>query len=74
MRILFCTNSYDGITNGPAKLTQALQISKKQYGVDLTKKGELFITKGIEKQKIFLSSRIGIKNGTEKLWNFKINI
>ena len=36
------------------KLTQALQISKKQYGVDLTKKGELFITKGIEKQKIFI--------------------
>ena len=62
------------LTNGPAKLTQALQISKKQYGVDLTKNGELFITKGIEKQKISSSSRIGIKNGTEKLWNFKINI
>ena len=26
------------LTNGPAKLTQALEITKKQYGVDLTKK------------------------------------
>ena len=62
------------LTNGPAKLTQALQISKKQYGIDLTKKGELFISDGIDKQKIFSSSRIGIKNGIDKQWNFKINV
>lgn len=62
------------LTNGPAKLTQALKIDKKQYGVDLTKVGELFITEGIEKQKIFASNRIGIKNGIENLWNFKINL
>ena len=62
------------LTNGPAKLTQALQISNKQYGIDLTKPGELFITNGINKQKILSSQRIGIKNATEKLWNFKIKI
>ena len=62
------------LTNGPAKLTQALQISKKQYGVDLTRRGELFIADGIEKQKIVSSSRIGIKNAVEKQWNFKINV
>jgi len=62
------------LTNGPAKLTQALQISKKQYGVNLTKPEDLFIANGIKKQKSFSSKRIGIKNGTEKQWNFKINI
>lgn len=63
------------LTNGPAKLTQALEISKKQYGLDLTKKGELFIVDGIKKQqKIISSPRVGIRVATEKLWNFKIKI
>ena len=62
------------ITNGPAKLAQALKITKKEYGVDLTKKSELFITEGIKPGKITASSRIGIKSGTKKLWNFKIKI
>jgi DNA-3-methyladenine glycosylase len=62
------------ITNGPAKLAQALKITKKEYGVDLTKKSELFITEGIKPNRITESSRIGIKEGTEKLWNFKMKI
>ena len=63
------------LTNGPAKLTQALQITKKQYGLNLTKKGELFITEGIEVQKrIIAKPRIGIRKATEKKWNFKIEI
>ena len=62
------------LTNGPAKLTQALRITKKQYGVDLAKKSELFLMDGIDRKKIFASKRIGIKNGLHKLWNFKISI
>ena len=31
------------LTNGPAKLTQALEITKEQYGVDLTKKSKIYI-------------------------------
>jgi len=63
------------LTNGPAKLTQALKINKKQYGVDLSKKIELYITEGIDsKKKIFSGKRVGIKNGADKLWNFKIEI
>ena len=62
------------LTNGPAKLTQALEITKKDYGVDLTKRSKLFITEGIKSKKISASSRIGIKQATEKLWNFKIKI
>ncbi|MFQ5781911.1 MAG: DNA-3-methyladenine glycosylase [Nitrosopumilus sp.] len=64
----------ENLTNGPAKLTQALEITKEQYGVDLTKHTELFITEGIKTKKILVSFRIGIKEATDKLWNFKIKI
>jgi len=61
------------LSNGPAKLTQALKITKKQYGVDLTKFSELYITQGIQfHKKISSNHRIGIKKGIDKLWNFKI--
>ena len=62
------------LTNGPAKLTQALEITKEEYGTDLTKHSKLFITEGIKSKKIFASPRIGIKDATDKLWNFKIKI
>jgi len=63
------------LTDGPAKLTQALGITKEHYGIDLTSNSELYITEGIKKHgKIISSSRVGIKNATEKLWNFKIEI
>jgi DNA-3-methyladenine glycosylase len=62
------------LTNGPAKLAQALEITKEQYGVDLTKDSKLFIIEGIKPNKILASSRIGIKEATDKLWNFKIKI
>lgn len=61
------------LTNGPAKITQALQITKEQYGLDLTKNGELFITEGIsEITKITSHPRVGINQAIEKRWNFKI--
>jgi len=62
------------LTNGPAKLTQALEITKEQHGIDLTKHSMLFITEGIKPKKISASSRIGIKEEIERLWNFKIKI
>lgn len=65
---------YANLTNGPAKITQALQISKQHYGLDLTKKGDLFISEGINHKKIAASPRIGIKTATENKWNFKIDI
>jgi len=53
----------------------ALQITKEHYGADLTKHLKLFITEGIKKpEKISASPRIGIKEATDKLWNFKIEI
>ena len=66
---------FANLTNGAAKLTQALEITKEQHGVDLTKHSKLFITEGIKKSaKISASPRIGIKEATDKLWNFKIKI
>ena len=62
------------LVNGPAKLTQAMQITKKQYHVDLTKDSNLFIIDGIKTTKILAKPRIGIKVGSDKLWNFSFKI
>jgi DNA-3-methyladenine glycosylase len=52
-----------------------LKITKEHYGSDLTKHSKLFITEGVKKPlKILASPRIGIKEATDKLWNFKIKI
>jgi len=60
------------LTNGPAKLTQALDITKKHYGIDLTRDSNLYITEGLKtKGKVIKTSRIGIKDGLDNLWNFK---
>jgi DNA-3-methyladenine glycosylase len=67
-----CSINLKNLTNGPAKLTQALAITKDHYGVDLTRKSTLYITDGVKPKKIEASPRIGIRDATEKLWNFKI--
>lgn len=68
------TDEISNLTNGPAKLTQALQITKKQYGEDLTKPSSLFIADGfqINDFEIVKRPRVGIKKATDKLWNFTI--
>lgn len=65
-------DSIQNLTNGPAKLTQAMKITKEQYGENLTKQSSLYITDGIKPKKIKSNPRIGIKNGIDKLWNFRI--
>ena len=68
------TSNISNLTNGPAKLTQALKITKKEYGEDLTKRSTLYVTAGIvvKKSEILPGPRIGIKKANDKLWNFKI--
>lgn len=69
------TVSISDLTNGPAKLTIALGITKKHYGEDLVNSPHLYITEEDKVAgKISVTSRVGIKQGTEKLWNFKIKI
>ena len=62
------------LANGPGKLAQAFGITKKDYGVDLTKKSELYITEGVKPNKITASPRIGITKAVDKMWNFKIKV
>ncbi|SRR5579885_3670484 len=68
------TDVISNLTNGPAKLTQALKITKDQYGEDLTKISKLYIADGIDIKKSMIESRprIGIKKATANLWNFSI--
>jgi DNA-3-methyladenine glycosylase len=69
------TSNISNLTNGPAKLTLALDITKEHYGEDLVSSSHLYIINGIKiNQKIISGPRIGIKKGTDKMWNFKISI
>lgn len=69
------TQDVSNLANGPAKLTQALKITKEEYGEDLTKKSNLYIVDGIKikKSDILSGPRVGIKKATDKLWNFKLS-
>jgi len=62
------------LANGPAKLTEAMNITKKQNGLDLTRSKELFICESEVKENFeFVSAkRIGIKIGMDKPWRFCI--
>jgi 3-methyladenine DNA glycosylase Mpg len=44
----------------------------EHYGIDLTKKSEIYIEDTASVAKISKSPRVGIRTGTELLWNFKI--
>ncbi len=67
-------NNMKQISDGPAKLAQALNITKSQYGIDLTINAGLYITDGIKPRKITASTRIGISAATDKPWNFKMDV
>lgn len=61
------------LTNGPGKLTKAFGIDKSLNKVDLTRAGPLFITFGsVETLRMVRSTRIGIREGTDRLWRFCI--
>ncbi|MBE0448568.1 MAG: DNA-3-methyladenine glycosylase [Actinobacteria bacterium] len=62
------------LTNGPGKLTKALQIDLRDNGLDITVEGSgLFIVNGAEEAfSIIESPRIGISAGTDMLLRFSI--
>ena len=62
------------ISDGPGKLTIAIDITMKQHNKDLTKKSIIYISDGIKPKKIYKKSRIGISKGLKKQWNFSINV
>ncbi len=66
-------NDYE-LTNGPAKLCLALNIDKSLYGIDLTKRGKIFISKPAhnERFEIMVSKRIGLNVGVDFPYRFFI--
>jgi len=58
------------LVNCPAKLAQALNVTKSQYGIDLTTRGRLYICRGETSRKITASARIGVRDTME--WNFRL--
>jgi DNA-3-methyladenine glycosylase len=60
------------LTNGPGKLTQALAITKEQYGHDLKSGKTLYILdqKSIDDSDVHITPRIGISQAKDKLWRF----
>ena len=65
-------DSLVNLSNGPGKLTKALNISKIHNGIDLANPDELFICDSeiVESFEMATSRRIGVKAGSEKPWRF----
>ena len=59
-----------GLADGPAKLAQALNVTKSQYGMDLTARGGLYICSGETPKKIAAGPRVGVRDTRE--WNFRL--
>jgi len=68
------TRNVFNLTSGPGKLTEAMNITGKQNGLELTRSKKLFICKPEEKEKfeVVSAKRIGIRVGVDKLWRFYI--
>ena len=61
------------LTNGPAKLCQALQIDKKLYGHDLTQAPLwLELAPAVKATAITTTTRIGISQAKNTLWRFYV--
>ncbi len=62
------------LTNGPGKLTQALCINRDCNGIDVTKKGPLFVIDAppVPKQDIVATGRVGISKAVDELLRFYI--
>ncbi len=72
MKINRKTNIITNLCSGPAKLTQALSITKSDNGLPLFKGNFIVEDDGFLDFEITTTSRIGIKQGTEFPWRFYI--
>jgi len=62
------------LTNGPGRLTKALDINKSHNGLNLTNKQSILqIEDGIKPKKIVITTRIGISRAQEKCWRYLLS-
>ena len=67
------SKSFVELTNGPGKLTQSLKINNSHNGIDLTKKGEIFILENKKENfEIGSGKRIGVTKDLEEDLRFFI--
>jgi DNA-3-methyladenine glycosylase len=60
------------LTNGPAKLVQAMGITKRLYGQHVSK-SVLRLEPGIKPELVTQTTRVGIKKAVEQPWRFYIS-
>jgi len=65
-------NIVENKTNGPGKLCNYFGITKKENGVDICNSTNFYVANSNNNYQFICTPRIGIKNGTDKLWRFKI--
>lgn len=61
------------LANGPAKLTQALDINKKDNGAPIGENIHIFRYKKFSPKHIKATPRIGISKATDLLWRFMVD-
>jgi len=68
------TSDLRALTNGPARLTQAMGITRSLNGTDMTVSGELFVSAAPPNPipRTVCSRRIGVRLGREKPWRYHV--
>jgi DNA-3-methyladenine glycosylase len=65
------TGDIHSLTNGPAKLVQAMGINKELYGSHISQ-GPLLLEPGVETKEIIQTTRVGIKKAIDQPWRFYV--
>lgn len=70
-RLRGCNVNDINLTNGPAKFCEAFDIKRPQNGTSLLG-NEIYIVRRpqVNRSSVGISTRIGIRNGTDKKWRF----
>jgi len=68
------TSDPRALTNGPARLTQAMAITRSLNGIDMTMPRELFISAAPPNPipRTVCSRRIGVRLGRDKPWRYQV--
>lgn len=67
-------NKPTGLTDGPGKITRALEIDRKFNGYDLTRGEMLYLVDGEARpgETVITGPRVGIKQGLDRPWRFRV--